>query len=79
MVSMISWDGGGQKVSVAVKPVEVKDATGAGDIHWAGFLSAYRDGYSDRCCAQAGARMATLKISSSTPLPTYPGGSELAP
>ena len=67
--SLMSWDGGRQKVSVAVEPVEVKDATGAGDAYWAGFLSAYLDGHAPDHCARAGARMAALKISSPIPLP----------
>jgi sugar/nucleoside kinase (ribokinase family) len=67
--SVISWDGGQQKVSVTAESIEVKDVTGAGDTYRAGFLSAYLDGYTPVHCARAGARMAAFKISSSNPLP----------
>ncbi|MPR33206.1 carbohydrate kinase family protein [Salmonirosea aquatica] len=67
--SLISWEGGRHKVHVAVEPVEVLDATGAGDAYWAGFLSAYLDGYPPAQCTRAGGRIAAIKISSVAPLP----------
>ena len=67
--SLISWDRGRQQAYVSVEPVEVIDATGAGDAYWAGFLSAYLTGHPPKLCAQAGARMAAFKISFPTPLP----------
>ncbi len=67
--SMISWEGGARRELYPVEPVEVKDATGAGDAYWAGFLTAFLDGHDPEVCAKAGARMAARKISSTTPLP----------
>lgn len=67
--SIISWEGGAKREHYPVEPVEVKDATGAGDAYWAGFLTAFLDGHHPEVCAKAGARMAGKKISSTTTLP----------
>ncbi len=69
--SLLSWDGGTERLAVPVKPVaEVVDATGAGDAYWAGFLTAWLDGHAPPACAQAGARLAARKLSQVGPLPT---------
>ncbi|MCU0338270.1 MAG: sugar kinase [Spirosomaceae bacterium] len=68
--SVVSSDFGKTQVKVPVKSIEVKDATGAGDSYWAGFLTAWIDGKSPAECAQAGANIAALKISTLGPLPS---------
>lgn len=69
--SVISWDNGAQRMHFPVEKVDVKDATGAGDAYWSGFLSAYLKGYSPEICAKAGARMAARKIGAAEPLPSH--------
>lgn len=53
---------------VPATPIDVVDATGAGDAYWSGFLTAYLDGESLIRCAQAGARMAAIKLTTLGPL-----------
>ncbi|NBB18045.1 carbohydrate kinase [Runella sp. CRIBMP] len=67
--SIVSSDYGKNYVEIAGKPIEVKDATGAGDSYWSGFLTAWLDSKSPAECAQAGANIAALKISTVGPLP----------
>ncbi|AEI47689.1 carbohydrate kinase family protein [Runella slithyformis] len=67
--SIVSSDYGKNYVAIAGKPLEVKDATGAGDSYWSGFLTAWLDSKSPAECAQAGATIAALKISTVGPLP----------
>lgn len=67
--SIVSSNYGKDYVEIAGRPIEVKDATGAGDSYWAGFLTAWLDGKSPAECAQAGANIAALKISTVGPLP----------
>ncbi|MFN8344764.1 MAG: sugar kinase [Spirosomataceae bacterium] len=67
--SIVSSNYGKDCVEIAGRPIEVKDATGAGDSYWAGFLTAWLDGKSPAECAQAGANIAALKISTVGPLP----------
>ncbi|MFN3381732.1 MAG: carbohydrate kinase family protein, partial [Runella zeae] len=67
--SIVSSDFGKEYVEIAGRPIEVRDATGAGDSYWAGFLTAWLDGKSPAECAQAGANIAALKISTVGPLP----------
>ncbi len=69
--SVISWDNGLQRRHFPVESVEVKDATGAGDAYWSGFLSAFLKGHAPEVCAKAGARMAARKIGSADPLPAH--------
>jgi sugar/nucleoside kinase (ribokinase family) len=54
----------------AAQPVEVKDATGAGDAFWSGFLAAFVDGQSPENCAKAGVKMAAIKLQHLGPLTT---------
>ena len=68
--SIISHQNGKLKDFLPSQPVEVKDATGAGDSYWAGFLTAHIDGKTPRDCAKAGANLAVLKLSTVGPLPS---------
>ena len=67
--SIVSSNYGKDYVEIEGRPIEVKDATGAGDSYWSGFLTAWLDGKSPAQCAQAGANIAALKISTVGPLP----------
>ena len=53
---------------VTPPPVEVVDATGAGDSFWAGFLAAYIDDRDYETCARAGAAVAAVKLRQRGPL-----------
>jgi len=67
--SIISTDGGKERIFVAGRKIEVVDTTGAGDSYWSGFLTAFLDGHSPEICAKAGANIAALKITTLGPLP----------
>ena len=67
--SVISYNKGKEKITVGVKPIEVIDATGAGDAYWAGFLTAFSEGKIPAVCSQAGANLAALKLVTKGPLP----------
>lgn len=68
--ALVSWSGGAEQAEVPAAPVEtVRDATGAGDAFWAGFLVAWLRGATPPACARAGGRMAALKLSHVGPLP----------
>lgn len=65
-----SWvsSSAGEVHFVPATPIEVVDATGAGDAYWSGFLTAYLADESLERCAQAGARMAAIKLTTLGPL-----------
>jgi sugar/nucleoside kinase (ribokinase family) len=67
--SIVSGDQGRTYFEVAPRPIEVKDATGAGDAFWSGFLTAWNDGHDLPKCAAAALNMVSLKLSSDGPLP----------
>ncbi len=47
---------------IAAQPIEVKDATGAGDAFWAGFMSQWIDGKSIDDCVKKGIETAALQL-----------------
>ena len=67
--SIISYEKGKKQYILGVKPLEVIDATGAGDAFWAGFLTAWTEGKTVEICANAGANLAALKLITKGPLP----------
>ena len=67
--STISYEKGSKQIYLDVKPIEVIDATGAGDAFWAGFLSAWTEGKTVEVCANAGGNLAALKLVTKGPLP----------
>ena len=60
---------GGQMDHITVQPVDVVDATGAGDAFWAGFLTARLDGRTNRESVLFGMEVAAMKIRIVGPLP----------
>jgi sugar/nucleoside kinase (ribokinase family) len=54
---------------VPARPVEVHDATGAGDAFWAGFLAAMLDGEPPMRCALFAREIAEMKLERVGPLP----------
>ena len=60
--SIISYEKGMKQLNLGIKPLEVIDATGAGDAFWAGFLTAWTQEKSVEICANAGANLAALKL-----------------
>ncbi|WP_064196127.1 MULTISPECIES: carbohydrate kinase family protein [Emticicia] len=67
--SIISYENGKQKLEMAARKIEVVDATGAGDSYWSGFLTAFLEGKDIETCANAGANIAVLKLTTMGPLP----------
>ncbi|MDJ0841668.1 MAG: carbohydrate kinase [Acidobacteriota bacterium] len=67
---MVSWAGGRCRETLPARPVDVVDATGAGDAFWAGFLSAWLDDRDPVSCARAGTALAMLKLKTLGPLPS---------
>ena len=67
--SLVSYDGGAKQARIPGKKIDVVDVTGAGDAYWAGFLTAYLDGYAPGNCANAGAALAKMKLTRQGPLP----------
>lgn len=59
----------GETTHVPARPVEVVDATGAGDSFWAGFLIALIDGNSLERCALFAREIVERKLSTVGPLP----------
>lgn len=51
-----------------VRPVDVRDTTGAGDAFWSGFLAAYLAENDWEACARAGRSMAERKLASVGPV-----------
>jgi sugar/nucleoside kinase (ribokinase family) len=67
--SLVSTNGGKTHIETKGRPIEVVDATGAGDSFWAGFLTAYLEGHDPKTCANAGTNLAALKLMTLGPLP----------
>lgn len=67
--SIVSYNNGANSFRLLNKPIEVLDATGAGDAFWSGFLTAYLDGHDIPTCGKAGSNMAALKLTTVGPLP----------
>jgi len=59
----------GEIFHVPARPIEVVDATGAGDSFWAGFLTALLDGKSLRGCALFAREIVEQKLATVGPLP----------
>ena len=60
---------GGEMVHVPARPIEVADATGAGDSFWAGFLVALLDGQPLQRCALFAREIVERKLATVGPLP----------
>jgi sugar/nucleoside kinase (ribokinase family) len=60
----------GQITAIPAHKVEVRDATGAGDAFWAGFLAALLDGHSLERCARFAREVVEMKLARVGPLPS---------
>lgn len=53
----------GKIIHLPAEPIlEVKDATGAGDAFWSGFLFGYTKGYAQAQCLKMGLKLAAIKL-----------------
>ncbi len=52
----------GERLFLAAQPVEVRDATGAGDAFWAGFLTALLEGHAWETCLRFAREVVGLKL-----------------
>jgi sugar/nucleoside kinase (ribokinase family) len=68
--AIISYNNGADTFRLHGQPVEVVDATGAGDAFWSGFLTAFLDGKTIPECGNAGTNMAIQKLKHLGPLPS---------
>jgi sugar/nucleoside kinase (ribokinase family) len=68
---IISYENGTKTCEILPKQIEVKDATGAGDAFWSGFLTAYIAGISIPLCGEAGSKMAAIKLAHFGPLGNF--------
>lgn len=59
----------GEMTAIRARPVEVVDATGAGDSFWAGFLTALLDGNALNRCALFAREIVEQKLTTVGPLP----------
>ena len=59
----------GEATHIPARPLEVADATGAGDAFWSGFLMAHLDGLSPVHCAYVARELAERKLQAVGPLP----------
>ena len=59
------------------RKIEVKDATGAGDAFWAGYLTALLDGHSPRTCLLFAREVVELKLQTVGTLPAAIDRNEL--
>jgi fructokinase len=59
----------GERTHIPAQPVEVVDATGAGDAFWAGFLVALLDGHELETCARFAREVVGRKLTTVGPLP----------
>lgn len=57
-------------IEIPARPVEVVDATGAGDAFWAGFLVAYLDGHPLQHCVLFAREIVERKLTKVGPLPS---------
>ena len=66
--SIISYNNGQDRYVLTGQKLEVIDATGAGDAFWSGFLTGYIEGRNIPSCAEAGAKIAAIKLTTKGPI-----------